>query len=154
MMILKKADIDYEYDRATKKLTIKVEGIEFSVEFSDIKGWGRITSGKDPMKRTLVLNNKISKAGDLFLALGHELVHAYMIAFHGDLIDTVTQRFGELGNEAFNEHIAYQWEVSAANHMWGSEKWHKYISPGHLGGVWWQFDMYDRLWPLIKRGIT
>jgi RHS repeat-associated protein len=152
--ILEKANISHKYDRVTRELTIEVGGITFFVEFANIREMGKIATGAKTGRRFIVLNSKISKAGDLFLTLGHELVHAYMIAFRGDLIDTVTQRFGELGNEAFNEHIAYQWEVSAADHMWDSEKWKEYISPGHLGGIWWQFDMYERLWPLVRRGIT
>jgi hypothetical protein len=67
-------------------------------EFANIKEHGKITTGTDTGK----------KAGDLFLTLGHELVHANMIAFHGDAIDTIMQQFGDVGNEAFNECVLEQ----------------------------------------------
>ncbi|MBU7018354.1 MAG: hypothetical protein HXS44_12660, partial [Theionarchaea archaeon] len=151
--ILKAANIAFDFKKATNTLSVKFGDVKFFIEFANIREHGKIATGTDTGNKFIVLNNNISKAGDLFLTLGHELVHANMIAFHGDVIDTIQQQFGDLGNEAFNELIAYQWEGGIAEKMWADkDKLQKYVTNEYAGGIWCMRDWYQNIWSYIDRG--
>jgi hypothetical protein len=43
------------------------------------------------------------------------LAHAYMIGYERGKIESIRQKFGEQGKDAFMELISYQWEFSVLN---------------------------------------
>jgi RHS repeat-associated protein len=153
MMILEAAGIKFDFNKATNTLSVEFGGVEFFIEFANIREHGKIATGTDTGNKFIVLNNNISKAGDLFLTLGHELVHANMIAFHGDVIDTIKQQYGDVGNEAFNELIAYQWEAGIAEKMWADkDTLRKYVTDEYIGGILIIRNWYQNIWGYIDRG--
>jgi RHS repeat-associated protein len=153
MMILEAAGIAFDFNEATNTLSIEFNKIKFFIEFANIREHGKITTGTATGNKFIVLNNNISKAGDLFLTLGHELVHASMVAFHGDVLDTIKQQYGDVGNEAFNELIAYQWEAGIAEKMWADkDTLRKYATKEYIGGILYNLNKYQNLWSYIDSG--
>ena len=116
---------------------------------------GEITTGALTGNRTIVLSSRISTAGSLFLTLGHELMHAYTMAWHGDLIDQITDQYGEYANEVFNEYIAYQWEAGMGNQILSNpDTWAGYFSAQYIGEILIYEKHYRGGWRRIELGFT
>ena len=69
-----------------------------------------ILSGDNKYNQTIALADWISTGKDLFVVMGHEVIHACMIRYHRDTIASVKKHFGEEGKNAYMEYLSYQWE--------------------------------------------
>jgi len=78
--------------------------------------------------------------------LGHELAHAFMIAYHGDTLKSIEQRFTEHGLDVYMEYISYEWQFSILNQVPG-------VSQMQGDTIKGQFNRFSLLWySLFIRG--
>ena len=110
--ILDAAGIEYTTNKYDNTVNIKLGDMTFTIEFADFPfgKWGETTMGQnDPTLCTIRLSSKLN-SGNLFLTLSHELVHAFTMAYHKDVVEKMEKYYGEKGKEAFMELLAYRWE--------------------------------------------
>jgi RHS repeat-associated protein len=117
--ILDKAGIKFKDEKTS--LVVEVGTVSFTIKFDfEVKDhlnfpiWGKTTkTGRSTGE--IVLSTHIHSGGDLFLVLGHELLHANMLSFHENKIQFVENQFGEEASIAYMELISYQWEINVLN---------------------------------------
>ncbi|MBU7038627.1 MAG: exo-alpha-sialidase [Theionarchaea archaeon] len=142
-VILEKAGINFKDE--TTSLEVEVGTVNFTIEFSDLPfpEWGETRRKKGFSTGEILLSNHIHSGGDLFLVLGHEMTHAYMLSYHENSINSVQCQFGDEGRKAYMELISYQWEVGILNQV-------PHVSLMQRETILEQFDRYKLLWPLIQ----
>jgi hypothetical protein len=137
-MILDAAGIDYEDWGSV--LTITINEKEFHITWGDTGddyGWTIPLYSPDMELKggTIMLNpDKITQGGDLFLTLGHELVHAYLTAFHWDRIVSLEALSI---CRAYGEYAAYSWSLSVVHSV-------PFVTPSHANDiitVYWKYRM-------------
>jgi len=128
-----------EYTDYEDLLVLEINEKIVTITWEDIGGlYGETTPVSNPVTKDIVsmaikLNpNKIKQGGDLFITLGHELIHAYHIAFHWDIIRSMPT-----GTTAYiyGEYTAYSWSISVVHSV-------PYITPEHkqdIIKVYWRF---------------
>ena len=144
--------IKHDVNELTQEIFMTLgEGYTLTIEFSDLPDntWGLTTHGEERKRLHIFLNNKIKKAGDLFLTLGHELIHAYTLRYHGTLVDSIEKEGGEMAREVFMELIAFKWQAEIC---WKVPL--TYVSPTHVGGTPGLLQNYNLLWKAIWGDYT
>lgn len=130
-MILDAAGIGYEQCKESS-LMITVNDLVVGIMWEDlVRDYGDFTPTKDRDTKTLMgglirLNpDKLKKGGDLFMTLGHELVHAYHQLYHWDTMEanlTLTVA------KTFTEYIAYTWSMIFVKNV-------PYVSQNHINDI-------------------
>jgi hypothetical protein len=118
MKILEKAGIKFEYDKDQNSLSVRLGDRTYYigfVNFADKRIWGAVQSGKSTY--SIDLSNEIEYAGDLFLTLGHELIHAVMEGRERNIVKSIEKQYGTELKEVFMELTSYQWQFSVLNQV-------------------------------------
>ncbi|MGD2250885.1 MAG: RHS repeat-associated core domain-containing protein [Candidatus Methanofastidiosia archaeon] len=142
-LILDKAGI--ESKMRNDVLEIDLGEMSFTITFKDLPFpiWGQTQRTGISDEGEILLSNHIHKGGDLFLVLGHELAHAYMISFHEDRITSMETQFGKAGGNVYMELISYQWEFGILNEV-------PHVTLMQRETIEMQYNKYKLVWPLIR----
>ncbi len=118
--ILNKAEIETS-DPTKGPLFITFSTMRFDFEFVDFKDekgkWGEVRPNETGTQGTIRIANRITKAGDLFLTLGHELIHAGIMGCQGNILKSVEQQYGGELKNVFVELTSYEWESSVMSEV-------------------------------------
>ncbi|MBU7017668.1 MAG: RHS repeat protein [Theionarchaea archaeon] len=133
-IILDKAGIDFV--DSGDLLMIEINDKPSGIAWKDIGrhyGITELSVGKtntDLMGGMIYLNpKKIKEGGDLFMTLGHELVHSYHSAFHWDQIRYSPNPY------VYGEYTAYTWSISVIGSV-------PHVTPSHsrdIATMYWRF---------------
>ncbi len=115
--ILEVAGIESQGPEGADWVSVTLGEVTFTIQFAHLPvgKWGSIEKGANVYRQTILISDRIFSGGDLFLVLGHELAHAYMVGYHGDTLESVMERFSERGQKVYMEFISYQWQLSILN---------------------------------------
>ena len=146
-LLNKEGELGIRFSKEVQQKYIQEFGTTiFTFEFRDLPMglWGEILSGQEKNRQAIALADWISTGNDLFMVMGHELIHACMIGHHGDAIASVKERFGEEGKNAYMELISYQWEFEMLNQL-------PDVTQYRRDTITKQYKIYSSLWKVLKR---
>ena len=145
LMILDAAGIKYDYDISAGEYYIKLGTTKFYFEFRDspVGLWGEIQSGDNESIKSIVFADWIPSVEDLYMTIGHELIHAYMIGYHGDTIASIEEYYGKDVGVAYMELISYDWQFNMLNKVPGVSDYLKTT-------IEEQYKKYSHFWEIIE----